>query len=254
MGYSGTQDWIDLFEGIEDYWEDNAGSAALILSVGSRAYRNVNDKLLTIGIRAPVGTTEDGDYDQALKDWESWWCIYALMVRRHRGEWDDEEPLWASKIYWEGTQIYEDLRDRSTILEHQRSPFESGVGTAQADSGTAGSASFHTNWEGYGGYYSGTDYKRDWIVEITGTGTSDDITQGTYRWSRDGGVSWLGTDGTTGTDWIDLGSNVYIRWNYAGGTTEQIAIGDKWTFSTWPKYLKVQARPEDWNTREILIA
>jgi hypothetical protein len=251
--YSGTQDWINLFENIEDYWADNAGSQTLINSVGSRAYQMVNDRLLSIGIRAPVGTKAGGEYDQSLVDWESWWAIYNLLTRRHRGEWDDEEPIWASKIWWEGTQIYEDLRKRSILLEHQRSPFESGIGTP-AVVATTGSAIFHTNWEGYGGYFTGTDFRQDWVVEIMGTGTANDIINGTYRWSRDGGISWLGTDGTSGTDWIHLGSHVYIRWEYQGGTEGQVEIGDKWSFSTWPMYLDVQARPEDWRTRKILIA
>jgi len=250
--YSGTSDWANLYEGIEDYWE-GTGSQALINNVGTRANKLVNSRLLAIGIRAPVGTIEGGGYDQELVDWESWWAIYTLLVRRHRGEWDTEQPEWVSAIWGEGSRIYDDLGSRTLVLEHQRSPFESGIGTPAADSDNAGSALFHTNWEGYGGYYTGTDYRRDYVIEVTGTGTSTNLTQGTYRWSRDGGLSWMGTGSAMGTDWRSLGSNVYIRWEYVGSLLGQAEIGDKWTFSTWPKHLEVQAKAADWRTREILI-
>ena len=140
------------------------------------------------------------------------------------------------------------------VLEHQYSPLETGVGTPAADSSNEGSAIFYTNWEGYGGYYSGTDFPRNYVVEIVGTGSIGDISEGTYKWSRDGGVSWIATTGSCGTDWIHLGSNVYIRWAYGGtGTAGQIAIGDRWTWTCRPKYLRVKGDSSVWDAREILL-
>lgn len=255
--YSSIAEWVYYFENIVDYLE--TGDEATYC--GSRAYRTINQHLEALGYAVPIGTYTDGDYDQILKDWESIWACYYLVQRRHRAQFA-EEPAWLTALWLEGTAIEKELKDGKTVLRQDVSPSESGIGKPSAYSANLGSAIFYNNWDGYGtgtlgNIYQGTDYRRTFVVEVTGTGTGTTrtIPEGTYRWSNDNGLSWIATAQVCGSVWIGLGSEVWIRWECGGtGSINQIYIGNKWTFDCSPKWMLVAGNAQqDYREREYLI-
>jgi len=215
---------------IEEYFEDNTQDK--IVSV----YHKINRRLETLNIKTPRLKNSDGLHDQSVRDWNAWWAIYFIVqdldVNKVRGE--DEQQPWYNRFYEEGEKIYKDIKSKKIVFRNQVSPADSGVSRSVKTVGTS-FGTMHTNWDrSYGGPFAGTDFARDWSVEITGTGTSAGLSECTAKFSSDSEQTFGSV--TTGFDWIALGQNVFIRFEKgtSSGTNSIFNIGDKWEFVTEP--------------------
>jgi len=216
---------------IEDYFGDNTQDK--IVSV----YHMINRHLETLNIKAPRLRNADGLHDQSVRDWNAWWAIYFIVqdMEANRVSGDIEEKPWFSKFYDEGDRIYKAIKSKKIVFRNQVSPADSGISRATKTVGSS-IGTMHTNWDkSYGRPFSGTDFARDWSVEITGTGTASGLFECGFKYSSDSGETY-GT-GTTGRGWMGLGNEVYIRFEKgtSSGTTSIFNIGDKWEFNTEPR-------------------
>lgn len=237
VGDTGLQTYIKphelygYYENVEDYFDGSE------LERVYDSYNFINQQLLNLGYDAPVRLLQDGVYDQSLRDWNAWDSIYRIVSPRAISQSrSTDEVFWFDYYKKRADEIWDKFRKKQIVLNVQTAPGEVGIMAGTKISGTL-YGQMETNWEGYGKGFQGADFPRTWRVEITGTGTSGGLTEGTYRWSRDNGVTWDGTNALTDTGWVHLADEVYIRFHrgtYLGGTNGMWTTSDVWNFRTAP--------------------
>lgn len=199
------------------------------------SFNFINQQLNTLGYRLPITKGTDGYYDQALRDWNAWDALYRIVAPRMLSQVrsEDDKP-WFEYFKKRSDEKWEQFRTKKVILNKQTGPGESGILPGTKIAGTL-TSTLETNWEGYGQGFQGADFPRTWRVEILGTGTTGGLTEGTFRWSQDDGVTWEGTNNTQ-TGWIYLRDEVYVRFSRGTGTGTVgfFTTSDVWQFNTAP--------------------
>ena len=208
-----------------------------------QGYNWANRRLeaLLSDVAVPVGTNDAGVYDQHLIEMNALMTNYYLMSRRHRGEWS-EEPPHITMFRDDAFAILDAIGSRHIILEEQTSGVESGIGPVTAGSTNTGLSIFHSDRYGYNGVYLDSQYPRTFVVEIDAVGADADVGDSTYKWSDDG-VTWNAGGVSCGVEWQELMQNAHIRWERVGGTVDQVALGDRYTFICTPLRKAVAGQP-----------
>jgi hypothetical protein len=227
------------YENIESYFDGSE------LERVYDSFNFINQQLLNLGYDAPVRKGTSGYYDQSLRDWNAWDSIYRIVMPRAISQSrPNDEGHWFDYYKNRSNELWNKFRKKEVVLNVQTSPGEVGIMAGTKVSGTL-FGQMETNWEGYGKGFLGADYPRTWRVEMTGTGTEGGLTEGTFRWSKDNGISWCGTNAITDTNWIYLADEVYVRFHrgtYTGGTTGMWTTSDVWTFRTAPLKISTGGR------------
>lgn len=229
--YVGPNELGGYYENIEDYFDGSE------LERVYDSYNFVNQQLLNLGYNAPVRKGTSGIYDQALRDWNAWDSIYRIVAPRAISQSrPTDEGHWFDYYKKKADEVWDKFRKKQIVLNVQSAPGEVGIMEGTKISGTL-YGQMETNWEGYGKGFLGADYPRTWRIEMTGTGTEGGLSEGTFRWSKDNGISWEGTNALTDTNWVYLADEVYVRFHrgtYTGGTTGMWTTSDTWQFRTAP--------------------
>lgn len=221
------------YENIEDYFEGEEDAKCI------EASAVVDAALESIGIKLPVKLGANGLYDQPIRDWAANEAIYRIVASR-QGAYiknGDEDP-WFKAFQENADRIHNKFKKKEYTLARDYSSGESGVGLATKVVGNS-AAQMETNWQGFGSGYRGADFQRDWVIEITGTGTYGKINEAVFKWSYDGGLSFFGTDVTYGTssyEWLHLQDGVCVRFHRgtSTGSAGLFSVGDTWKFTTTP--------------------
>jgi hypothetical protein len=231
-------------EGATNYYSGDDDGNAMI----EQSYNWLNRRLEAIlpDVSVPVATTTAGVYDEHLIAINALMADYYLASRRHRGEWS-EEPPWITAFKEDALFTLDAIGSRNVILTEQTSGVESGIGPVTAGATNTGSSVFHSDRYGYNGVYLDSQYPRTFVVEIDAVGANSDISDSTYKWSADG-VTWNTTGASCGTAWQELMQNAHIRWQRVGGTTDQVALGDRYTFTCTPLSKSVAGQPNSGRT------
>ena len=235
IGYCELQDLARVAPDIINELSDNSGVYIF------HSFRRMNKILSNLGFPVPIGTSSDGLFDPDLIDWNAYESAYMIFSANHLGEYG-EEPDWITNLRTRYQIIATRIIKGEVPLQDGNVP-RFGIGTSVYGSSNLGSAQFFNNSDGYFGPYSGTDFKRQFVIQIDGTGTDNQINGASFKWSRDGGYSWDATAQLCNTNWDGtlgkLVDNVFVRWENTGsGTLGQLFINDKWTFYTYPTHLE----------------
>ena len=213
---------------IDDYLDEN--SKDKIIS----KYNYTNRLLESLNITAPREKNADGFYDQALRDMQAWMSIHAIVADDQVNRVSDDEEPWYDKFHKNAMSIYDDIKGGKIVFRDQTSISESGIEKPTRSLGSS-VGTMVTNWDRtYGQGFRGADFSRTWKVQITGTGTAGGVNECAFKWTND---EWIGTaTGTSNFEWVGLGDEVYVRWTKgtSTGSTNIMAIGDEWQFTTNP--------------------
>lgn len=218
------------YENIEDYFDGD--QEALVVD----AFNEINAKLEALGQKLPIQAKSDGYYDQPLRDLNAYAAIMRIVSKRQGGYKKDNDKPWF--LYFEemAGSIYKKIENKVYNFDRDYSVGKGGIGIATKAVGTR-PGQLETNWRGgVGTGFSDSTFERDWVVEVVGTGTAGEVSEGTYRWSNDGGLTYAGT-GISSFDWTHLKDGVFVRFHRGTGTSGTINIlaqNDKWTWKTYP--------------------
>ena len=200
------------------------------------AYKYTNRVLDNLGFATPVAKNDDGLYDQSVRDHNAWDAIYRIVKGNQiaQVQRDEDGRFWFDGFMEAREQTYKDWESKKITLQRKVSPSEGGISPSTRAVGTSAGTMLTNHDEAFGAGFSGKDYKRDWELTITGTGTSGGVRECTYKWNNDGGHGTL--TGTTSDSWVELKDEVYVRFNRgtATGTTNLFEVNDKWTWTTTP--------------------
>jgi hypothetical protein len=230
--YIYTEELSSYHENIVDYFDGNEEAQVV------DAYSEINSRLEALGVKLPVLPKSNGLYDQALRDLNAYEAILRIVSKRQQSfdRSGDKEP-WFMAFRKEADRIYKGIANKVYNFDRDTSTSEGGVGLATKVAGGT-RAQMETNWRGGVGMgFQDDSYERDWVVKVIGTGTSGEMAECPYTWSKDGGLSVGGTK-TTSLDWNELDMGVYVRFHrgtYTGGTVNLFAVNDTWNFKTFPK-------------------
>src|SRR5574341_367225 len=257
VGTNRYADYVDIqgvFPKIIEYYADPPAAQGTTDARSDLiwATRLINQKLQSIPYikTTPLGTTSNGDYDESIKLACSNYAIHRRVWGKLRDQYEDI-PTWIQSFWESAEKIMADIADGNIILETQISAAEKGISEPAKGTANAGISIFFTNSDGYGGYFSGVDFRRTWKVQIDGTSGGNGIGNATFKWSKDNGQTWEETGQETGTGWEYLEQNVYIRWEHGTGTGNQCGMSDFWTFETVPTRLRQQANVKYAQTYEF---
>lgn len=93
-----------------------------------------------------------------------------------------------------------------------------------------------------GGTYTGTN-DLDYYIEVESTG---EIGAATFRWSDDGGVTFVATGVATSTAAVALNNGVTVRWTQGSGN--DVVDGDFWRFKAYLPYHRRNVLDRDRDT------
>lgn len=180
----------------------------------------------------PFGTQSGGNYPYHVRMLQANLMIYARLKARHFGEFNDGIPGWINTYRAQADKILADIRGQNVVFDQDVTTGESGIGVGSWVS-HSGAANLYSNWET--GFYRGDDYPRVFVVEIDGTTSGSNIGQSTFKWSNDGGFTFLteNTELSTATSWTELESGLKVRWEPVG-TNAQCVYGDRFTIRCTP--------------------
>jgi len=221
---------------IEDYTDDVSEFHV------EEAYKHINRLLDNLNYKTPIPVGPDGLYDQSLRDMNAHFAIYRIVSANEVSRVEGEEEPWYLEFRKRAMDTLKEIEDGKITFRRDISPSETGISVPVHSVGSS-LGNFHNNWDrSYGQMFSGSDYPRTWVIEITGTGTSGNLAESTFRYSNDNEITWgtstttSGTIGTCGYDWHHFGWNVYGRFSLGSATGSQtiVATGEKWTFETKP--------------------
>ncbi len=227
--YIHTHELFAYYENVDGYFDGSEEERVW------DSYNFINQQLQALGYKLPVTKGDDGFYDQALRDWNAWDSIYRIIAPRAVSQTrDNEDKPWFDYYKKRSDEMWDRFLKKKVVLNKQTSPGEAGIQPGTKVAGTLYSR-METNWEGYGNGFKGADFPRTWRVEVLGTGTSGGLSEATFRWSMDNGVSWEGTS-TTSVSWVPLTDEVYVRFHRGTytGTTNIFSTADAWNFNTAP--------------------
>lgn len=217
------------YENVENYFDGSEDQRVI------EAFDFINQQLNSLGYKTPVSKGSNGYFDQALRDWNAYDAIYRIVYPRAVAQTrDSNDTPWFDSFKKRADEKWNDFKSKKIVLNIQTSPSEAGIGRGTKVAGSL-YGNMETNWEGYGYGFKGADFPRTWRVEILGTGTAGQVDEGTYRWSMDNGITWVGT-GVTSQSWLHLQDEVYIRFTRGthAGTTGLYTVADAWQFNTAP--------------------
>lgn len=200
------------------------------------ACNEINSRIEAIGYKLPFKPKVDGFYDQSLRDWNAYEAILRIVARRQASYNREEETPWFDRFKEEAGSIYRKFQNKEFNFDRDYSVSESGIGLATKVAGTR-PAQMETNWRGgIGTGFQDYTFERDWKVVITGTGTAGESDEGTFKWSRDGGLSFA-TAYPTNFNWQHLQDGVYVRFHRgtSTGSINLYAVNDEWNFKTFPR-------------------
>lgn len=226
------------YENIEDYLDGDEESHIV------NAFNEINAKLESLGYKMPIRPKADGYYDQPLRDLNAYAAIMRIVSKRQAGYNRGDEKPWFSYFGELAGSIYRRIENKTYNFDRDYSVSEGGIGIATRIAGSTPGV-METNWRGgIGTGFQDYTFERDWIVQITGTGTAGEVNEGTYKFSNDSGITF-GSGYVTSFEWNHLRDGVYARFHKGTGTlvTSGIfATGDKWTFKTFPLNQTVTGR------------
>jgi hypothetical protein len=208
------------------------------------SFNFINQQLVNLGYNLPVVKGTNGYYDQSLRDWNAWDSIYRIVSPRAISQARaGDDTLWFDYYKKRSEEMWDRFRKKQVVLNIQNAPGEVGIMAGTKIAGTS-NGQMETNWEGYGKGFLGGDFPRTWRIEMVGTGTAGGLTEGTFRWSKDDGVTWDGTSAQTDINWIHLADEVYVRFHRgtASGTINMWSTADTWQFRTAPIKLTTGGR------------
>lgn len=217
------------YENIEDYFDGN--EEAMVEDAASA----MNAKLEAFGYDLPIPVKANGFHDQPLRDWNAFGAITRIISRRQSSFNKEDETPWFTYFSDQAGSICKKFENKEYNLDRDYSVSEAGVGQATKTVGTS-VGQMETNWRGgIGTGFQDYTFQRDWIVEITGTGTSGTINECEFKWSNDAGLSYA-TAYITNYDWQMLRDGVYVRFHRGTNTAtgSLFGVGDKWTWKTFP--------------------
>lgn len=218
------------FPGVRDYI-DNQSEDHVIAS-----YKYANRLIDSLGYFTPLAKNDDGFFDQSVRDFCAWDSIHRIVKADQivRTEKDSDGHYWFDGFKDSANDVYADWSSKRVVFKSKVSAGEAGILPSRRTQGSSTGTCLTNHDETYGSGFRGSDYRRDWSVEITGTGTSGGLKECLFKWSRDGG---LGTaTGTTTDGWAHLADQVYIRFTRgtSTATTGIFVVGDKWEWETNP--------------------
>ena len=239
---------------------DSGGSTNLISDLNS-AYNEINEYLRSAGGRfsvMPIQRDSDGNYPQAIQDWNAYLVIYTKMLARFGGEYE-EIPSSVSAFGSLADRAKKRVLDGEAIFSNEIDVGELGIGQPQVV-GALGSntrGTFVNSWQGFpygdsgvssyqlsqyargdfdrnvisGEGFAGRDFPRTWVVSITTAGA---IGTAKYSWSYDSGITNEETGVLTDTLWYHLRDNVWVRFEADVLGSNVFSVVDKWRFQTVP--------------------
>lgn len=226
--YVQTAELKNYYQDIEDYFDDEVEASVV------SACRDINSRLMALGIKLPVKTV-DGYEEQTLKDLNAYEALWRIAGRRASNfvRNGDDKP-WYTQFQDEADRIWKRIQKKEVVFARDVNPSSAGISQATRVVGSS-KGTMDTNWQGFGKGFTGADFPRTWRVEIIGTGVAGELNEGTFRYSKDNGLSWDGTL-VGSTAFVHIDQQVYVRFHRGTwtGTTNLLAIGDTWTFDTTP--------------------
>jgi hypothetical protein len=142
--------------------------------------------------------------------------------------------IYASKA----REILTDIKGQNVVFEQDTHQGEQGIGIGSFTAHT-GSANWYTNWET--GVYTGDDFPRTFVFQIDGTSSGNQIGQASFKFSRDGGVSWGSAGCTTETNWVPIEHGLCVRWEAVGLGSLQLGFGDSFSVRCVPLNIPVKS-------------
>jgi hypothetical protein len=218
------------YENIEDYFDGN--EEAMVVD----GFHEINAKLESFGYKLPIKAKSDGFHDQPLRDWNALNAITRIVSRRQSGFNREDETPWFNYFSDRAGSICKKFENKEYNLDRDYSVAEGGVSQATKTVGTS-VGQMDTNWRGgIGTGFQDYTFERDWLVEITGTGTSGTVNECEFKWSNDGGFSYA-TSYTTNFDYQVLRDQVFVRFHRGTSTqgTNLFGVGDTFKFKTFPR-------------------
>lgn len=229
------------YENIEDYFDGNEYAQVM------DAYNDVNARLQSMGYKLPFLPSNEGFYDQPLRDLNAYEAVYRIVTKRQSSfVRDGEHAPWFNTFKDMAGSVYQKIEKRVYNFQRDYSASEGGVNPPTKVVGTAPGL-MDTNWRGaVGDGFTDSSFERDWVVRVAGTGTSGAFGESSFIWSNDGGLSFAGTQNVV-LDWQQIGTvGVYVRF-YRGtfvGTSNLFNTNDEWNFKTFPRTQVVKGKGE----------
>ena len=237
---------------------DASGSTTMIADI-NMIYYEINDTLRASGrfTSLPLERDENGEFPQALVDWNCYQLINVKMMSRYQSEFEQIPP----SIQWYGSMAMK-IEDRvvngGIFFEEVIGVGQLGIAKPENTAvGTDTRGTFHNNYRGYpfgDSYpdparlsafdfgrsgneafyegYTGQDFPRTWVVEIDGAGG---IGTATYKWSRNGAKDFDATGQVSDEEWNHLRDNVWIRFEGDSVGSNYFSTGDRWIFRCVPQ-------------------
>lgn len=244
--YCSIQDLDSLLEGFVSRYYGSHIDDADDITIGTQfsadqtlSFSQANEWLsgITHIKSLPIATQSDGNYPYHVRMLQGNLMIYTRLKNKHYGEFNDGTPGWINVFLSRAKDIYSDIRQQNVVFDEDITQGESGIhfGTFVTKTGTA---NWYNNWEN--GVYKGSDYPRVYSIVIDGTTDGNVIGSATFKWSRDGGISFAAIQQTTGTQWIDLEDGIKFRWGAVGTTASQLGYGDRYDFKVVPLNVPVK--------------
>ena len=240
MGYANRSDFERFVEGFGTlYYGTQSADGEGIVEIDinkfqsdiDASYNNINIKLDGVDRIpiTPIGTQSNGSFNQYLIDWNCYDTIYTKLRSRHLMQFGDNLPDWIRQFGTMSNAIEKMIREGDVVFETDTT--NKGIGYPIRVTGSS-IAKFYSNWDT--GFYQASDYPKEYHFKIYGTLNGTNPGQAIFRYSKDGGVSYLSNDITTGTDWIAIDKGLEVRWGVIVGTSAQLAINDEWSITCIP--------------------
>lgn len=243
--YVSTQDLDTLLENFVSKYYGSYIDGADDVTIGtqysvdlSNSYQQANEWLSGVNSikTVPIGTQSDGNYPFNVRMLQGNLMIYHRLLGAHYGEFSDGIPGWIRVYLNRANDIYSDIKNMRVVFADDITQGESGIGQGTFVS-RSGMANWYTNWET--GYYRASDFAKTYSVRIDGTLSGNSIGQSTFKWSKDGGASFIGTSIVTATTWTELEEGLKIRFEPIG-TGNQLEFGDRFDIRCVP--MNIQAK------------
>jgi hypothetical protein len=244
--YISGQDLDTALEGfITKYYGSNIDGAEEI-TIGTQygvdmgnSYSQTNEWLSGVNhIKTiPFGTQSDGNYPYHVRMLQANLMIYNRLKSAHYGEFDAGIPGWINTYLTRANEILSDIREQKAVFADDTTQGESGIGIGTYVT-HSGAANWYTNWET--GFYWASDFAKTYSIVIDGTTGGNSIGDSTYKWSKNGGVSFEETGQTTATTWTEVEAGLFIRWE-PNGTSNQLEYGDRFDVRCVPSNIAVKS-------------
>lgn len=185
----------------------------------------------------PIGTQNGGNFPFHVRMLQANLMVYHRLLGKHYGEFSEGIPGWITTYLRRATETLSDIRGQNVVFIDDVTQGESGIGVGSFVTHT-GAAQWFSNWET--GFYRAADYPKVFVIQIDGTGGGGQIGSSTFKWSKDGGVSFEMATQTTSTYWTSIDSGLCVRWQPIG-TGQQLFIGDRFDIPCIPTNVPVKS-------------